>query len=110
MMKKTFFVCFIFLILVVGMSEVSASSTVGARIGDRYFENLEDAITASKSTDTITLTGNAALDETLNINKTVNINLNNFTISSDEKVFLVQGGSLNLSGTSFPATSAKGTS
>jgi len=98
MMKKTFFVCFIFLILVVGMSEVSASSTVGARIGDRYFENLEDAITASKSTDTITLTGNAALDETLNINKTVNINLNNFTISSDEKVFLVQGGSLNLSG------------
>jgi len=99
MMKKTFFVCFIFLILVVGMSEVSASSTVGARIGDRYFENLEDAITASKSTDTITLTGNAALDETLNINKTVNINLNNFTISSDEKVFLVQGGSLNLSGT-----------
>jgi len=99
MIKKTFFVCFIFLILVVGMSEVSASSTVGARIGDRYFENLEDAITASKSTDTITLTGNAALDETLNINKTVNINLNNFTISSDEKVFLVQGGSLNLSGT-----------
>ena len=99
MMKKTFFVCFIFLILVVGMSEVDASSTVGARIGDRYFENLEDAITASKSTDTITLTGNAALDETLNINKTVNINLNNFTISSDEKVFLVQGGSLNLSGT-----------
>lgn len=99
MMKKTFFVCFIFLILVVGMSEVSASSTVGARIGDRYFENLEDAIAASKSTDTITLTGNAALDETLNINKTVNINLNNFTISSDEKVFLVQGGSLNLSGT-----------
>ena len=98
-MKKTFFVCFIFLILVVGMSEVDASSTVGARIGDRYFENLEDAITASKSTDTITLTGNAALDETLNINKTVNINLNNFTISSDEKVFLVQGGSLNLSGT-----------
>lgn len=99
MMKKTFFICFILLILVVGMSEVSASSTVGARIGDRYFENLEDAITASKSTDTITLTGNAALDETLNINKTVNINLNNFTISSDEKVFLVQGGSLNLSGT-----------
>lgn len=99
MMKKTFFVFFIFLILVVGMSKVSASSTVGARIGDRYFENLEDAITASKSTDTITLTGNAALDETLNINKTVNINLNNFTISSDEKVFLVQGGSLNLSGT-----------
>ena len=99
MMKKTIYICFIFLILVVGMREVSASSTVGARIGDRYFENLEDAITASKSTDTITLTGNAALNETLNINKTVNINLNNFTISSDEKVFLVQGGSLNLSGT-----------
>jgi len=98
-MKKIFFVCFVFLVLVVGMKNVGASSTVGARIGNRYFENLEDAIEASTSTDTIILTSNTNLDETLNINKTVNINLNNHSIKADEKVFLVQGGSLNLSGT-----------
>lgn len=99
MIKKTFFVAFVFLLLVVGIKNVYSSSTVGARIGDKYFENLEDAIKASTSSDTITLTNNATLNKTLNINKTVNINLNNFTISADEKVFLVRGGSLNLTGT-----------
>ena len=48
--------------------------------------------------DTISLTNNITLDETLNINKTVNINLNNFDIKAEEKVFTVQGGTLNLSG------------
>ena len=38
------------------------------------------------------------MDKTLEIKKTVNINLNNHTISAPEKVFLVEGGSLNLSG------------
>ena len=60
---------------------------------------MEDAIKASNSTDTITLTTNVSLDKTLEINKTVNINLNNNTIEADEKVFLIHGGSLNLSGT-----------
>jgi len=53
---------------------------------------------AANSTDIISLTNNVQLEKTLEINKTVNINLNNHTIEADEKVFLVQGGSLNLSG------------
>ena len=69
-----------------------------ARIGNQFFDTLEDAIKASKSTDTISLTSNVILNKTLNINKTVNIDLNNFNIEGNEKVFLVQGGSLNLSG------------
>lgn len=54
---------------------------------------------AANSTDIIILTDDVVLNETLNINKTVNINLNNNTIEATEKVFLIQGGSLNLSGT-----------
>lgn len=70
-----------------------------ARIGNQFFDSLEDAIANSTSKDTITLIGNVTLDETLEINKTVNINLNNKIIEAEEKVFLVQGGSLNLNGT-----------
>lgn len=47
----------------------------------------------------ITLTGDVSLSETIEIKKNVNINLNNHKISSENKVFLVEGGSLNLTGT-----------
>lgn len=53
---------------------------------------------AASSTDIISLTSNITLDDTLEINKTVNINLNNHNIESEENVFLIQGGSLNLTG------------
>jgi len=78
---------------------ITASSSVGARIGNNYYGTLEEAIRAAGPNDVINLTNNVTLDETLNINKTVNINLNNFDIKAEEKVFTVQGGSLNLSGT-----------
>jgi len=77
---------------------VYASDTIKARIGNQFFDTLEEAIMNANSTDIISLTNNISLNETLEINKTVNINLNNHTIESEEKVFLVQGGSLNLSG------------
>lgn len=77
---------------------VNASSGVGARIGDNYYDTLKEAINASSSKDTITLIGNTTIDETLEINKTVNINLNNYNIEGKNKVFVVQGGSLNISG------------
>ena len=70
-----------------------------ARIGNQFFDTLEEAILASTSKDTITLTNNVSLNETLEIKKTVNINLNNHTITADEKVFFIQGGSLKLTGT-----------
>lgn len=78
--------------------DVNASNLIKARIGNQFFDTLEEAILASTSKDTIILTNNISLNKTLDINKTVNINLNNYNIESDEKVFLVQGGSLNLSG------------
>lgn len=77
---------------------IYASDTIQARIGNSFFDTLEEAILAAGPNDTITLTSNVSLDDTLTINKNVNINLNNFKIMADEKVFEVEGGSLNLSG------------
>lgn len=99
MIKKVLCLCFLFFILFLNPVRVLASDTSSARIGNKFFDSLEEAILASTSTDTISLTSNVSLDKTLEIHKTVNINLNNHTISGDERVFLVQGGSLNLSGT-----------
>lgn len=94
-MKKLLFLCISLLVLPIS---VSASDLAKAKIGNRYFDSLEDAINAASSTDIINLTSNVTLDEPLNINKTVNINLNGKTIQANEKVFMVHGGSLNLSG------------
>ena len=60
---------------------------------------MEDAINAASSTDIISLTNNVSLKESLDIKKTVNIDLNNNTISAPERVFFIQGGSLKLTGT-----------
>lgn len=68
-------------------------------VGGRYFDTLEDAINYATSKDTINLTSNISLADAIVINKSVNINLNNFNIENEEKVFVIQGGSLNLSGT-----------
>lgn len=75
-----------------------ASDTARARIGGYYFDSLEDAIKVASDDDIITLTNNIKLDDTLKINKVVNINLNNYTIEASEKVFLVENGHLKLSG------------
>lgn len=53
---------------------------------------------SASSTDTITLTNDVSLKHTLDIKKTVNINLNGNDIEASNKVFFVKGGSLNLSG------------
>lgn len=79
-------------------NNVYASDSVKAKIGDRYFDTLEEAILNASSTDIISLTSDISLNGTLDINKTVNINLNNHDIEAEERVFLIQGGSLNLSG------------
>ena len=77
---------------------ISASTTPLARIGDKFYEKLEDAINAVGENDTIILVSNVILDDTLMINKIVNINLNGNTISANEKVFHVKKGTLNISG------------
>lgn len=99
MIRKVLYLVVLFLVLFLKPIGVLASDTASARIGNKFFDSLEEAILAATSTDTISLTSNVTFDKTLEIHKTVNINLNNHTISGDEKVFLVQGGSLNLSGT-----------
>lgn len=77
---------------------IHASDLDQAKIGNKYFDSLEEAINAASSTDVINLISNVSLNDTLNINKTVNINLNGKTIQAKERVFMVHGGSLNLSG------------
>lgn len=79
--------------------KVSAGSSVEARIGNDYYDTLEEALANAKSTDTIKLMTNAVLATTLNIDKIVNIDLNNHNIYADTAVFKVQGGTLNLAGT-----------
>lgn len=98
-MKKIFIITFIFLFLIIPKNNVYASDNVKAKIGNQYYDTLEEAIKASTSEDTIILTNNVTFEEPMEINKTVNINLNNNNISADQKVFLVEGGSLNLTGT-----------
>lgn len=97
-MKRIFWLCFLFIMILFPKTLVSASETIQAKIGNKYFDTLEEAIQNASSTDIIELTSDVSLKETLEIHKTVNINLNNFNIEADEKVFLIQGGSLNLTG------------
>ena len=96
-MKKILFLCFLFFLSFKSL-DVSGSSIVAARIGNEYYDTFLEAVSAAGSNDIITLARDISLDETLEINKTVNINLNNHEISASEKVFLVQGGSLNVRG------------
>ena len=97
-MKKIFYSFVLFFIIVSKIISVSASDSVMARIGNNYYGSLEEALKAAGPNDIISLTNNVTLKDSLEINKTVNIDLNNHNIKAKDSVFLVQGGSLNLSG------------
>ena len=58
-----------------------------------------EAIEAASSNDIINLTGDVSFSKPMEVKKNLNINLNNHTIEGENQVFLVQGGSLNLTGT-----------
>lgn len=96
-MKRILILIYLFINLCFFIN-VNADMLSKARIGNEYYDTLEEAISNASSTDTIILTSDTLLDDTIIINKNVNIDLNNHNISADNKVFLVQGGSLNLSG------------
>lgn len=97
MIKKL--ICSILLIFVVTIPiTVLGSSNTVARIGNNFFDDLSDAIAHAGSEDTIVLLANESLENTLLINKTININLNGHNISAPSVVFLVQGGALTVSG------------
>ena len=96
MFKKIIFIFLLFIVIIPIF--VNASITSLVKVGGKYYDSLEDAIENASSADIINLISDIKLDNTLDINKTVNINLNGNDITSKEKVFLVQGGVLNLSG------------
>lgn len=96
-MKKILLIITLSIIFVLSFN-VRADMIFKARIGNEYYDSLEEAILNATSNDTIILTSDNVLDNTININKNVNINLNNHNIEANEKVFLVEGGSLNISG------------
>lgn len=77
---------------------VKASSLSGVMIGNVYYENLEDAIKAVNSNEVIKLLSDVLLDDSILIDKPVNIDLNGNDISSSTSVFVVDGGKLTLSG------------
>lgn len=95
MIKK---IIFSLLFLIVSINLVHASTTPMAKIGNEYFDTLEEAIKSANSDDIITLVSNVSLDETLLIDKVVNLNLNGNNITAPNKVFMVKGGTLNVSG------------
>lgn len=75
-----------------------ASNGSLVKIGNNYYENLQDAINNSQSGDTITLISDNQNKETININKNIKIDLNGHDITAPEAVFKVQGGALHLTG------------
>lgn len=77
---------------------VSASTTPLAKVGNKYYDTLEEAIANASPNDTVILISNVELDETLVINKVINLELNGNNISAKEKVFEVSGGFLTLTG------------
>ena len=77
---------------------VCASNFPLARIGYIYYSTLEEAIQNALGDDVITLISDVNLENSLTINKVVNINLNGNNITADEKVFMVNGGLLTLTG------------
>ena len=95
-MKKILYT--IILIILTFPHFTNASDTQLVKVGNKYYDTLKEAIENASATDTISLITDITLEETLNINKTVNINLNGNDIKAKEKVFLIEGGSLHLSG------------
>lgn len=94
MLKK---VIFLFILFIPVFVFASASGLV--KVGNNYYDSLEEAIAMASSGDTITLISDVNLEDTLIIDKVININLNGNDIIAPSSVFKVQGGTLNLSGT-----------
>ena len=94
-MKKFIFSLLLIVFLPIG---VSAGVTPLAKVGDKYYDSLEEAVLNASSNDVIALISDINLDNSLQINKTVNINLNGNDITAKEKVFEVKGGFLDISG------------
>jgi len=67
-------------------------------VNGKYYDTLEEAIANASSEDIIELMTNVNLEKSLTINKTVNIDLNGNDILAPSTVFIVQSGTLNITG------------
>lgn len=96
MYKKIIFSIFLFL----GITPILVHASVGSlvKVGNKYYDSLVEAIANAGPEDVITLISDVKLDSGLEITKKVNINLNGNDITAPEKVFYVDGGTLNLTG------------
>lgn len=94
MIKKIIFSISLLLIPIITL----ASDNKAFGIGNHFYDTLEDAILNANSTDTIALYSNATLNNTITIDKVINIDLNGYDISSPSTSFLVKGGTLNIRG------------
>lgn len=94
-MKKIKFLL-LFIILIPTM--VLASDTVNFKVNGKYYESFLDAYNASSLSNPLIILNDMDFDNTLNINKSIEINLNNHTISAPKMVFKLEGGTLNLTG------------
>lgn len=94
---------FILVVVVIFMfpNDILASNNVGAKIGNMYYDNLSDAISAAKENETIKLLSNAPLEKGIILTKNIKIDLNGNTITSPTAVFEVQKGLLTLTGKGF---------
>lgn len=96
MIKKFIFSIFLFFGVIPILVNASAGSLV--KVGNKYYDTLAEAIKNAGPNDTISLISDVKLTETLEINKKVNLNLNGNDVTAPQRVFLVQGGTLNLTG------------
>lgn len=75
-----------------------ASDNTSFMIGTKAYDNLEDAIKNVKEHETIKMYSNANLNDTITIDKKVNINLNGNNITAPTTIFYVDAGTLNITG------------
>jgi uncharacterized repeat protein (TIGR02543 family) len=67
-----------------------------AEIGEQAYDSLESAIAAVQSDQTVKLTANISVAETIEINKSFTLDLNGFSITSSGTVLRVTGSGTNL--------------
>lgn len=88
----------LFLLLFIPCVARAATGDYEASIDKTFYRTLEEAYSAAKNGDTIVLRDNVELEDTLVVSKNITMDLNNFSISSNEKVISVDGAKLNLTG------------
>ena len=93
MIKKYFFVVFFLMPII-----TFASDNTSFMIGNKSYDNLNDAILNLSENETIKMYSDAVLNDSIKIDKQVNINLNGNEISAPSSSFFVEGGTLNITG------------